>query len=61
MPVAEHERAAEAARSQQRLSQRHGRAGGHARQRALPDPCPEAPFGAVALAEELVRRVYGRR
>ena len=25
------------------------------------DPCPEALFGAVALAVGLVRRVYGRR
>ena len=30
MPIAEHERAVEAARGQQRLPQRHGRAGGRA-------------------------------
>jgi hypothetical protein len=27
----------------------------------IPDRCPEALFGAVALAEAMVRRVYGRR
>jgi hypothetical protein len=61
MPVVEHERYVEAARGQQGLPQRHGRAGEAARQHAVPDACPEALFGAVALAVELVRRVYGRR
>ena len=61
MPVVEYERHVQAASGQPDRPQRHGRAGEAARQHAVPDACPEALFGAVALAVELVRRVYGRR
>ena len=45
MPVVEHEQYVEAARGQQGLLQRHGRAGELARQHAVSDACPEALFG----------------
>ena len=64
MPVVERERYVQVARGRQGLPQWHGRGdrgGERARQRAVPDPCPDALFGAAVLADVLVRRVYTRR